>query len=65
MKATDLPGINGYITNSLAMNREIVRAINFIEVYRSRSGLEPAAAEKLKAVFQAAIDRIDDGVIVP
>lgn len=64
MKATDLPGIPGLITNSLALNREITRAVNFIVVYRSRSGVEPAAAAALKAVFQAAIDKIDEGEIV-
>lgn len=63
MKATDLPGIPGLITNSLALNREITRAVNFIVVYRSRSGVEPAAAAALKAVFTAAIAKIDEGEI--
>lgn len=63
MKPTDLPGINGLITNSLALNREITRAINFLVVYRSRNGTEPAAAVPLSNLLAAAAEIAKNGTV--
>lgn len=63
MKASDLPGLNGYFTNSLALNRELARAIGFIQVYRQRSGQEPEATAKFVALMNAAIAAAQAGAI--
>jgi len=65
MKPSDLPGLNGYFRNSLALNRELARAIGYIQTARYRGGAEPASAAKLKEALQAAIDFIDAGDLTP
>lgn len=65
MQPSKLPGLNGYFTNTLALNRQIARSIGFIESYRVRNNKEPAAAAALVAWLDAAKAYINAGVIAP
>lgn len=76
MKPSELPGLRGLVSNALALNREIARAIGFLQVSRARSGGEPAGAAPLAALFEAAAVKalngqagagvlVMDGAVIP
>lgn len=62
MKPTVLPSSKGTITNSLSLNREIMRAVSLLEIVWQRTGRTqvPAGVADLKAIFNAAIDYLDE-----
>lgn len=65
MVPSDLPGLSGYFTNTLALNRQMARSIGFIQSYRSRNNAEPAAAAALVAWLDAAKAYINAGIVPP
>lgn len=59
MRQTDLPSLNRSVTNSLQLNRQIIRAIGQIEVTARRSQAVPASRDELVGLFQTAIDYLN------
>lgn len=54
MRDSDLPSLNGTVTNGLQLTRQLVRAIGSIKAVRARSAVEPLGTAALVTFLDAA-----------
>ena len=54
MRVSELPSLNGKVTNGLGLAQNVARAISSVQVARVRASVEPEGTAALVAFFDAA-----------